>query len=65
MRKVVSEFGIGKYRVLKLDGEIPKVKHSGYTIDGRQYKAVPMYDTQNCVAIESTDSFVGKTVEFM
>lgn len=65
MRKVVSDFSVGKYRVLKLDGEIPKFEHSGYMIDGKHYKAVPMYDAQNCVAIESTGSFEGKTIEFM
>lgn len=64
MRKVLSDFSVGKYRVLKLDGETPKNKYSGYMIDGKEYAAVPMYDVQNCIAIESSDSFAGKTVEF-
>lgn len=64
MRKVVSDFAVGKYRVLKLDGELPKTKYNGYLIDGKKYNAVPMYDAQNCIAVESPDSFVGKTVEF-
>ena len=65
MLRVVYDFSVGKYRVLKLDGEKPKKNYSCYVIDGKKYVGVPIYDAQNCIAIESSDSFVGKTVEFL
>lgn len=65
MRTVVSDFGVGKYRVLKLDGPKPSSKYDAYRIDGIVYNIIPLYDAVNCLAIESGDSFVGSTVEFI
>jgi hypothetical protein len=65
MRTVVSDFGVGKYRVLKLDGEKPMKPYNAYRIDGVVFPIVPLYDAMNCIAIESADSFTGKTVEFI
>lgn len=64
MAKVVQEFSIGKYKVLKLDGVKPNRNYHTYLIDGKSYKIVPVYDAENCIAIESSDIFMGKTVEF-
>lgn len=64
MLKIVSDFSIGKYRVLKLDGEKPTKPHMKYRIDGKTYDIVPMYDAPNCVAVETDASLRGKTIEF-
>ena len=64
MRKVISEFSLGKYKVLALDGELPTKGHRNYVIDGKLFSIVPLYDIPNSIAIESNDSFIGKTVEF-
>lgn len=64
MRKIISELSAGKYKVLKLDGARPLSAHSKYVIDGKEYGIVPIYDAINCIAVESADSFEGKTVEF-
>lgn len=64
MPKVVHEFSIGKYKILKLDEAKPNKKYKAYQIGGKVYDIVPMYDAENCIAIESSDSFVGETIEF-
>ena len=55
---------MSRYRLLKLDGELPRCGYSKYIIDGNVYDIVPVYDAPNCIAVESTDSFKGKCVEF-
>ncbi len=65
MPKVVSEFSIGKYKVLKLDEDKPNKQHKAYQIGGKLFSIVPIYDAGNCIAVESTESFKGKTVEFV
>lgn len=65
MWKVVTESTIGKYKVLKLDKEIPLKPHKQYRIDGRTYDAVPIFDAPNCIAIISSDNFNEKNVEFL
>lgn len=64
MSKVIYEFHIKKYIVLKLD-EMPKKSYHKFLIDGNEYKPVPIYDTKNCIAIESDKSFIGKVVTFI
>ena len=64
MSKVISEFSVGKYKILKLDGAKPNKKYTKYVIDGKEHSVVPIYDAVDCIAIESSDSFKGKTVEF-
>lgn len=64
MSRVIDELHIKKYTVLKLD-EMPLKTYHFFLIDGNKYKPVPMYDTKNCIAIESNESFIGKVVEFI
>ena len=64
MRKVVNEFSLGPYKVLALDGALPNRGYREYIIDGRSFGIVPLYDVPDSIAIESKDSFIGKTVEF-
>ena len=64
MRKVVSEFSIGGYKVLTLDDSVPNRGYREYVIDGKSFGIVPLYDIPNSIAIEANGSFVGKTVEF-
>ena len=47
MKKVLSDFSVGKYRILKLDGEIPKKKYTKFLIGGVEYKPVPIYEEVN------------------
>lgn len=67
MLKIVDEFQIGKYMVLKLDGNIQDTKdYRKYRIDGKIYNPVPVYDMgNNVIAVESENSFFGKTVDFV
>lgn len=65
MRKVISEITLGKYKALILDGPVPTYRYSKYCIDGTYYDIVPVYDAKNCIAIVSSDSFVGKIVDFV
>lgn len=64
MSKVIYEFHIKKYTVLKLD-EMPKKSYHKFLIDGNEYKPVPIYDTKNYTAIERDKSFIGKVVTFI
>ena len=65
MNKVISEFSVGKYKVLTLDEKQSNVTHDKYLIDGKEYEPVSIYDAPNCIAIESNDTFEGKTVKFI
>lgn len=64
MSVVISEFKIHKYVVLKLD-KMPKTKYTKYRIGNIEFAPVPVYDMPSCIAIESNESFIGKTVEFV
>ena len=64
MLKIIDEFAIDKYIIFTLDGEKPKRGYSKYVIDGKPYSIVPVYDMPNCIAVEASGHFVGKTVEF-
>lgn len=65
MRKIVSEFSIGTYKVLKLDGPVPAMAHTKYLIGGIGYKIVPVYDLPNCIAVTASAPLVGKEVDFI
>ena len=65
MVRVISQFFVGKYTVLKLDNEIPRDLHTKYEIEGICYDAVPIYDAERCIAIASQGEFVGKEVVFI
>lgn len=65
MRKILSQWQVGKYTALELDGDIPMKNYSKYRIDGQEYKSIPVYDLPKHIAIEEKGDFVGKTVEFV
>ena len=62
---VVDEFHIHKYRVLVLDNLPMTILYYKFRIKGILYDPVPVYDLKNCIAIESDESFLGETVEFV
>lgn len=66
MAKVIDEWHFRQYTVLTLDSldDAPR-GYRKYVIGGKTYEPVMMYDMPNCIAIESADSFIGKTVEFV
>ncbi len=64
MSKVIKELHIAKYTVLVLD-KMPDVAYHVFGIDGKTYEPIPIYDAENCIAIESDGNFIGKTVEFL
>lgn len=64
MSKVVDNFQIGKYAVLKLD-EMPKSGYNKFRIEGNEFEPVPIYDMPQCIAIESNEEFLNKIVEFI
>ena len=64
-RHVVCEMNVGKYKVLKLDGEISGIRYDKFLIDGTMYDSVPVYDAVNCISVEASESLEGKTVEFV
>lgn len=65
LNKVISELTVNKYKVLILDERQTNIDYNSYLIDGKEYKPVSIYDAPNCIAIESDDTFKGKTVEFV
>lgn len=64
MNKVIDEFQVKEYMVLKLD-YLSKDSYRKYRIAGKEYNAIPMYDAPNCIAIKAKGTFLGKTVEFV
>ncbi len=64
MGRVIENFRIGKYAVLKLD-EIPKTEYDKFRIEGKEFEPVPVYDMPQCIAIESNEQFLNKIVEFI
>lgn len=44
---------------------MPEHNYYYFIIDGKKYKPVPIYDLKNAIAVESDESFIGKTVEFI
>lgn len=67
MRKVIDEFQCGKYRVLILDDSKMTLDNcQKYRIEEKEYTPVSVYDArENVIAIETEESFIGKTVEFI
>lgn len=64
MSKVIDNFQIGKYAVLKLD-EMPKRGYNKFRIEGKEFQPVPIYDMPQCIAIESNENFLNRKVEFI
>ena len=63
MYSVISEFHAGKYLVMEIDRSIIEKEYNAYQIDGRIYPAISVYDLPKHIAIESNESFLGKTIE--
>ena len=64
MSKVVEEFRIRQYAVLKLD-KMPQVHYKKYRIGTEEFEPVPIYDLPQCIAITSDKSYLGEIVEFI
>lgn len=65
MREIRTEIQCNQYKVLGLNDAAPIKNYNMYSIDGIIYEPVTIYDAVNCIAIESTGSFIGKTVTFI
>lgn len=63
MSKIISEFSVGKYKVLKLDF-LPSYPYTSVRINGQKYEVTPSYDLPNCIVIESSDKFIGNEISF-
>lgn len=64
MSRVIDEFRINQYTVLKLD-VMPTKIYKKYRIEGVDLEPVPLYDMPQCIAVLSEQSFIGKVVEFV
>ncbi len=64
MSKVINEFYIDKYVVLILDN-MPNESYHKFRIKGEEFAPVTVYDGNNCIAIESKESFIGEIIEFL
>ena len=64
MSKVINEFHVDKYAVLILDN-MPDRDYHRFVIREKEYTPVPIFDSKNCVAVESNESFIGETIEFL
>lgn len=61
MYNVVKELRLNKYVILSLDRPITEKAYFKVFADGAEYGIIPMYDFPG-IAIESPDSFLGKTI---
>lgn len=64
MSKVIDEFRINQYAVLKLD-IMPEKEYKKFRISGQELEPVPIYDMPQCIAVQSEESFIGQIVEFI
>lgn len=62
--KIINEFHVNNYVVLILDS-MPDRGFHHFVIKGKKFAPVPAYDGKNCVAVESNESFIGETIEFI
>lgn len=65
MYHILKELHTGKYVILVLDKPISERHYNAYHIEGEFFDVVPLYDMPGCIAIESSDSFIGKTVDLV
>ena len=63
--RVIYQFEVASYSVLKLSEDIPNRKYNAYRIAGREYAMVPVYDMERCIAIEGEGRFIGEIVDFI
>ncbi|MBO6229659.1 MAG: hypothetical protein J6O50_03755 [Ruminiclostridium sp.] len=54
----------GDISVLRLD-KMPVKPYRRFLIGGKEYAPVPVFDTENCIAIEGRGNFKGEMVEFV
>lgn len=64
MSKIISNFIIDKYSVIKVD-EIPAKPYNKIKIGNDFFKPVPIFDAKNCIAIESNKKFISENIEFI
>ena len=64
MSKIISNFIIDKYSVIKVD-EIPTKPYNKIKIGNDFFKPVPIFDAKNCIAIESNKKFISENIEFI
>lgn len=65
MRKVLSQWKIGKYTALELDDDISLESHKKYRIKGEDCDPVSLYDLPKYIAIDGEGAFVGSAVKFI
>ena len=65
MYRVVDEWHTNRFAVLTLDKPIEGKTYFHFKIDGKIYDVVPVYGLPGCIAVESDESFIGKTVEVL
>ena len=61
IHSVIYEFQVANYKVLKLDTKNTDKPYTKYLINGIEYDIVPLYDIDNCIAIESNEFYDNKT----
>lgn len=44
MRKIISQWSIGKYTALEINLELPMKKYTKLQIDGKEYDSIPICD---------------------
>ena len=64
MSRILSESRIGKYLVLKIS-DIPLKAYNKIKIGKEIFNIVPMYDSKQCIAIESKGTFLNENIEFL
>ena len=64
MSKIIENFIIDKYSVLKVDN-IPNKKFNKVKINDVVFDLVPIFDAQNCIAIKSKNTFINENIEFI
>ena len=64
MSKIIDNFIIGEYSVLKIDN-IPNKSFYKVKIKDTIFDLVPIYDAKNCIAIKSNCIFINENIEFI
>lgn len=65
MIKILSMVKIMKYQVIKFEHQ-PSHDYRWLKLGGKVYKPVAVFDTENCIAIESDDDISGlEYIEFL
>lgn len=63
--KPIGEIKIlDRYTVLRFN-KLPTTPYKKIKVGSRLFEVVPVYDAKNCIAVESTDSFLNSQIEFV